>query len=621
MLKRELGTMTGGLCAAGLMIVSGAGVAYGATIAEVAPENAVLVAGTDDFAALRAAADRAGLMDLWNEPQVQQFVDEQSEEMLAEMRDDLDDLGFTLDDLSAPSGPAGFALFVDMSAEDARDSEYHFLAMSDFGENADKMAELMRATIEQGEEEGRLAFDEEDYRGVTITTIETLDDDAEMEEDGEMDWGDDWDEGEELWTTSYYARSGDVMMVTTSLRALESSIEKMDGDAGDPTVTGRTGWSRTVNMLGDRPQVYLVSVTEPWYELTQGIQEMQQAEMGAEAPPVMDLLAASGLTSVQGFGVGMNLDADGAVVETKFAVATPELDGVLGLIPAEGKPFTAPNFVSADAAGLSMGQFEFGGLLGVIREAMMELPEQVRQQGMMQIGMAEGMVGPLLNNIGPEVYLVQQITRPYSANSQQQLVAMTAQSEDGIRTFIQQMQGMFPLESREFAGGTIWTMPQNMGGGMGGMGMPGLENIGIGLGAGHLFIGQTGGIETALRTASDANAPRLADDERFQAGLREIEGSGLSFSWSDMEESMEYTQWMLDNFEEIQREQLRQMGMTEEEIDQQMEWMGDTGPGMGMLPDNLPDLTILNKYIGDSVGWFEVTDGGIVGTFKTLRPE
>ncbi len=626
------------LSIAAVTIAAGAASALGVGIADFAPRDSVLVAGTNSFDDLIASAERAGLVDLWNEPAIQQFLDEQAADMLDELSNELRDLGFTLDDLSAPQGPAGFALFIDDQAEDPRDAQYHYLVVSDFGDQAQQMHELILAGIDQQEEEGLITFDEEEYNGVTIVVVNQIDPIEDDDADDEMNWsGDDWDSdsGEDFWTTSYYARSGDAVFFSSSLRTIESSIEKAAGEEGDRDVVATDGWAATMNMLGDDHEAFLVSVTNPWYELTRRIQDVQAQEApAAQNAPIVEILSATGLGEVQGFGISFDLAADGGVMDANIAVAAPQLRGLMGLIPAEDKPFTVPGFVSADASGFSMMQFEFAQLFPAIREILgvmqPSLPPEAQQQTMMGLGMAEGMVGGLISNIGPEVYIVQEIQRPFAADSQKTLLAMTAQNEGPIRQVItqlnQQMAAMMGmgLESREFSGGTIWSLPEQMAGAMGpgmGMAMPGMGDVAIGLGAGHMFIGQTAGIESALRTAADPEAPRLADHDGLAQALQQIDGSGLSFSWSNMEESIAYTQWMIENFDEIQREQLRQMGMTDEQIDQQMEWGGGAMGGPFAMLESLPDLGILADYFGDSVGFMKVTDQGIVGTFKTLRPE
>lgn len=607
--------------AAALCLCAGApAVLAQATIAELAPERSVVVAGVDDFAAAEAAFESAGLMDLWNEPAIQEWFSEVSEEGLAEMTESLNSLGFTMEDLSTPEGPAGFALFLEGGEDDARDTRYHFLTVADFADNAQTMHDLFVAGLEEEAEDDMIALAEDEYAGVTIWTIEQLDAmDMDDDEDWEDDWGNDWDQGGvEPWTTLYYANPGNSLVVASSLAEIEHAIDRIAGGEQLETVEALTGWGVTKSMLGDGAHAYAVSITEPWFDLTEGIEEAQFNDGMTDMPPVTQILGASGLGRVQGMGVAINFDANGHIAEQQFAVAVPELTGLMSLIPAEPTPFTAPNFVSADATSFTMLQVDWGQLLPTIREIAMQLPPEVQQQILPGLGMAQGFVGPLFASLGREIYLVSEIQRPFSSTSNQTLVALNVTDENAVRQTFDQllMMAPLPLETREFQGGTIWSMPEDMGGGM--MGGPmGGSMPSLALGAGHLFIGSTEGIENALRTAGDAGAARLAGDARFLAAAEGVAGNGLSYSWTDFKATLEYGQWFIDNQDEIQRQQLRDFGMTDEEIDEQMQWMGGGNPAL----ENLPDLAVLGKYIGDSVTTFDVTPQGIVGTTRVLKAE
>lgn len=620
-MTNRISGVTTAATAAALCFFAGAPAALAqATIAEIAPERSVVVAGVDDFEQAKAAFERSGLMDLWNEPEIQQWFESVSQEALADMADSLNELGFTMDDLSAPSGPAGFALFLDGGAEDARETEYHFVAVADFGGDAQTMHELIIAGFEDEADNQMVTMSEEEYAGVTIITIEQLDameDDAEGEEDWGGEWEEDWD-SQEPWTTMYYANPGSSLVVSSSLRQLEHAIDRIASGEQLETVDALSGWGVTKSMLGEGSHAYLVSVTEPWFELTAGIEEAQMNDGMMDVPPIMQIVGATGLGQVQGMGIAVNFDADGAVAEQRIAVAVPELEGLMSLIPTEAKAFNAPNFVSADATSFSMFQLDWSELFPAARQIINQLPPDVQQQAMQVLPMAQGIVGPLFESLGTEIYVVSEIKKPFTATSSQSLLALKAIDENSVRQTIGQLTQMagLPLETRQFQGGTIWSMPAEMAGMMGGpMGgsMPAL-----GLGAGHLFVGTPEAIESAMRTAGDAGAARLADDARFVQAAQGTKGSGLSYSWTDFQASLEYGQWFIENQDEIMREELRGMGMTDEEIEQQMQWMG--GGGNPML-DMLPNLGILSDYIGDSVTTFDVTDRGIVGVSKTLKPE
>jgi len=340
-------------------------------------------------------------------------------------------------------------------------------------------------------------------------------------------------------------------------------------------------------------------------------------------PAIRDILDATGLEEVTSFGMGVNFDTPQAAVEQNIAVLMPERRGLLSLIPDNDQPFQAPDFAPANATSLTMLQADIANLIPTIQNILRSLPAQFQQQAMGPLMMAQGMASPILNNLGPQIYIVQTIERPFAVDSQKAVVAIKSQNAGAVRDAIASLVTDFsiPLQQRDFAGNTLWEFPDNMGGMMGGP-MGGADMPVIAVGAGHLFIGNTQGVEAALRTASNNDAPRLADDPRFQRAIADLRGNGLSFSWPNLQDSLEYIQWTIENQERITRQQLReQFGEgpdADQQIEEMMQWMGNESPDW---LDDMPDASVVFNRIGDTVSEMRVTPRGIIGTVRTLRPE
>src|SRR5690606_14678656 len=135
------------------------------------------------------------------------------------LNDELSTLGFSVDDLSMPSGAFGWALYVDNIGDNIEDSSYQIIGVSDFGDGAEKMTELLMTTLEEGVEAGEIDLTDEEYRGITIWTI------TEVEE--EMDDEFMWDAGgPELFKETYRARVDGQIMYSTQLSSLERAIDR-----------------------------------------------------------------------------------------------------------------------------------------------------------------------------------------------------------------------------------------------------------------------------------------------------------------------------------------------------------------------------------------------------------
>lgn len=221
---------------------------------------------------------------------------------------------------------------------------------------------------------------------------------------------------------------------------------------------------------------------------------------------------------------------------------------------------------------------------------------------------AEAIAGPILANMGTTIVSAERIERPFSASSQSQVTGIGLRDSEKFTAALEGVMGGM-LESRQFQGGTIWET-----GGMGGM-VP-IEAIGVG--AGHLFVGSTQGVEDALRQEGGEG---LANEPRFQQAMESMPSKGLGFGWVDLRQTIQWTQWQNDNRKAILEQQALEMFGDDPEF---AEWREDFVKGqLENLPEwqkDMPDLSVVLDHLGDIVTEVRSTDDGFRGRFTVLKP-
>ncbi|MFU8830045.1 MAG: hypothetical protein ACNA8P_11530 [Phycisphaerales bacterium] len=599
------------LCLAAGLPLSFAMVAQGAPlkIADVAPRSSVIVLGVDDFTALKGSFEQSGFMRIWNDAGIQNWIGSAVKEAVEGLNDELAALGFSVDDLSMPTGPFGWAVYVDNIGDNIDDATYQILGVSDFGDNAEQMSDVIMKTLEEGVDNGNIDLDEEEYRGVTIWTI------TEVEEDDDLMWG---SPGPDLFKQTYMARVDSQIMYATQLSALERAIDRSKGDELQ-SIASNAEFNAARSAVGQH-QGYLVALTGPWFQLTELAQNkmaVEAAEFGEPAPPIMRMIGAAGVDQFKSFSVGLNAENPGSVIEQTISVRFPERRGLLTLIPEGSSNFTAPAFVDADVSSLTMLQVDFAKLFPAVRQIINALPPEMAGMANMGMMQAQMMAGPLLENLGPQIYQIQTIAKPYSVDSMTQYTAIRTRDEAAVSQVIMMLTQQFGLPSRQFEGSQIWDIDL---GGM--MPMPGgAGGFSIGLGQGHMFIGQTTSIEGALRTAANPNAPRLADEERFKNAVSQMSAQGLSFGWTDTRELVQYGEWMARNSEQVYRAQLEQVFGDDPEFREFID--EDVREYRENMPDylkNIPNLAVVYENLGDIISDTQNTRDGILMRIRVLKP-
>jgi hypothetical protein len=175
------------------------------------------------------------------------------------------------------------------------------------------------------------------------------------------------------------------------------------------------------------------------------------------------------------------------------------------------------------------------------------------------------------------------------------------------------------LVSRDFQGTQVWSMPPDSQ--LAGM-MGTAPDVAIAIGFGNMFIGPENVVESALRLAAQGGkegAVSLANEKSFQQAKRVVSPKGFSFSYTNINRTIDYAKWYLAHYDEIMKAQMEQMvGQIDDPDIKKM--MQENQPEEPAWMKDIPDLDILAKHMGDSVTEFQRSDDGMRGRTVWLRP-
>ena len=605
-----------------------AGVAGAADIADLAPRSSFVVASIDNWPSVKRDIERNGIMDLWKDERVREYIETllgavPGEGMLDEMRDDLSDLGINIDDLPALGTRSGVASFygarqgVDGRALEGDDAEVmvHFLAVTMLdGEAADDGRDLWETideAIERSEEAGEFEVevvnygDADAFRLISRYEVEEWDEDAWEKWDPEApDADENFPEPKmvEVVDVSYVARASDHVIYTTSFDVLRDTIDRLAGQDRGETIGDVRAFVDGRDTKPAGAHAYMVAIPRAMAREGEAFDDLP-LPVGLDDASRDRVLSILGLSDVTSLSMSVVTDAPGSVAEVSFAALMPEKRGVFSLISGAPIPATPPSFVGPDAATLGVFRVNFAGIVPLVREVINALPDAPEMEGVqLQFEQFASPVEPLLNAIGPEVVQVGTLTRPFGTTSAGSLVAISMKDANAVRNAINTLGGMAALMPRDFAGSQIWESQ--------------FFPIAIGLGASHVFIGEATGVEKAMLAASQPDAPKLADDPRFAAARRAMGDGGIALGWQDMKTTLEYAAWRAENFEQVTRAEAAAFGMPEEQLDEYVQFMVDQAPAAARTA---PPVDSFTRVLGDVVTVFGSTERGIEGRMRFLK--
>jgi hypothetical protein len=581
-------------------------------IERLAPADSVVVVSIKDFQSSMERLERTGLWALWQSDQMKALRADALEKGKEHLDEILQELGVDEESLVAPHGPLGFAVFPG-TADRFNASEPGFLVMADYGPQAFKMSRLIDAVIAKADEEGDVEYRLNEVLGRTVYSFDLSD----LELDGVFELEDDrmnqmpqmpvpdptdvLDVIEKL----HYVRDGNRFMLCSDLGALTEALEVLDGEdrAG---LENREDFQAVLRQLGEVDGYGVL--------LTRDIARM----LGGGDPMAMMIqgMIQAFLGDIRALGAGVRLDGPASMVEETFAVYMPNGKAGLTALMDTGSPRRdPPPFVGPDAIAYSRMNFEFNGIINLLREMGRANPMLQVQIDSLLLDHGET-IDQVTSALGPEVHSVLELSRPIDLSSLKTLYAIRSSRPEQLDTLLAQHAPKMGLEPRDFLGNRVYSIsfnPLMMAGPM----MPGAGGDGysIGFGGGHVMIGTTSLVEDALRASGKADLPTLADDPDYRRALAAIPAEN-TVAWGVMD-LVEYLDFFKD-FDLMLRQQM---------IEQMKQWNPEYADEMQAeledqeaAPWRKFDTTELKRYLGPVVWEFRATDDGFVGTSHLLAP-
>jgi hypothetical protein len=575
------------------------------SIEKIAPENTLLILGTRNGAQAFENLKKTPLWTMWQSDKMQTMradAMKQMDEGLAEM---FKELGVEEDALHPPTGSVGVALFT-VPDPDLGVPQLSVMAVGDWGENAEKMDALVKAALAKGVTDEKISFEEKDVAGRNVHVIdlsklrpeEPEEDEARMPMEVPLPDPDDLVKG---MTKMHYLRDGSTIMLCSDLTALTDALDAIDGKADEArSFAQRKDFQETLALVGSESDGYGVLLTRDIMDVVAAGNPMM-----AMAKPITRLVVGE----VAGYGVALRFDADGAIAQQTVGVFMPE--GKAGLTELLDRPAprgSVPGFAAAGSLSYSSFNFDFSGVMNVIKTALTSLPFPGAAEGIPEM---EKNLGPILAALGSKVHSASM----NAGGKQQGVLALECKDPQSFENAFGAAAGQGGLEARDFLGQRIYTMEGDMtqmmpvvGGGMGG------ESLSIGIGGGHVFIGPTPSVEQALRTTGqpDAAGAGLAQDEMFQRATNFL-GNEPVVAWGYID-TIASAEAGVKRQEETMREAIEQMKEFDPETAAEME--KDLAAQAGAAKDF--DPAFFKQYIGPSTWKMTSSDKGFVLNFYTL---
>lgn len=590
--------------AAALFLLCGQASANGPEIAQLAPERTFMVISVPDWPQLYSAVEKSGLGRLWKEPVITSLFEQVSKDGMKQVTEVLNRMQIDLEDVKHPTGHLGAALFYPDAGGEEDEDEPHFLFVAEFGEHADEWEKMIDKMVDRGLDDRIITLDDDRYRDVKITIIKPVYD----EEHHRGNWHDhEHDHGFDLaeWIGGSFddqrhlhlSRVGGTMIFTSSMKAIESAIDRMNGEARG--ALSESAVYRDAVAQHDRgAMAQIVFLTSSIFE--------DMDDDNSFGPSEKFIMDALGLSDVRAVSASVRVDTASALLDVGFSALASEKRGILNLVDEPAGTFEPPAFVSPDTTTVVRGTFRFDKVLDVARSIVQSLPENERQEVSMFLEQASGIAGPALDALGPIYHMTTSYRQPYSAESAQTTWIIDVSDEIAINNTLAFLSGQAGgmLETRDFEGTVIYSLEFPM-------------ELSFAVGLGRLFVGSTSGVESGLRAAARADAPRISEESHFRAATRPLSTNAVMYSYVNLGQYLRWTWWSIENADKIMSEQLDRIGLDGEYRDEMLRWHRENRPEW---QKNLPPVDVITRHLGDMVYEMRSTADGYAGRMMLLKP-
>lgn len=575
--------------------------------ARLAPPDAALVVNLSDYARAKDLLMAAPVGRLTTEPGIADLLEDVRKEQMAQFETLAAELGIDVEQWPEPEGMVGFALLT-RPVPDAEPWEpaftQTFVGAIEFGGGIVEIQRILDAVVDRGLDQGLIHVETDDIGGVEVLTITTVPQDDEI--------ADEMDPAFEPSVDAPTGLRGLLMGIDSATVAISGStlyiggekelvMDTLDRDRGAdlPALADQDLFTAALAQHPRGTTDYLVA-----FPGRLGLVEGFAMGLGFFLPPGMDvaeILGSLGITGMKVLSLGLDLESPDAQAEFSLGVLDPEKSGLVSLLDVTGEPWNPPAFVTPDAAAASRLLVDFARLPEVLREFWATFPPELQAEGGMVFEQAMAFIEPIAPLLGPEVHIIQTITRPISLGSGGQVYVIPTSDELPLNNLLVLASTSGAFTARNFGATKIYD-----------------ENSGVVSAAvayGHVFIGDGRSVEGALRLAGGNGGQTLGDDQSFQAALRSHPGTGNAVQFTRTVDVMEVMLWAAQNSRTIMLQQLRDAGWTQEEI-------AEFGQDEDVTPEWIKNLSIdsLRRGFGDISMEVVPSDDGFRGRILLHNP-
>lgn len=553
---------------------------------ELAPEKSFLVVGSPNMGSMMDHIQNGPMGDIWNQPEIQELVRGFKDQFEQMIREAADNMQVEEDSFTFPTGSVGMAMFLAMD-EDLGIELPAMFAYADFGENMANVQPIFEKALDALRMEGRI----EEEREVLGRTVYTFKGAEEPEVDPDDPWADEMGGMDNPFASSmkhfHLARTESQFILCSDLTSLRDVFGKLDGD-DTPSLRDRESYRNALGQI-EGSEMYVVMLTENMGDLL-----ANAGPMAMMLPMAMGPVESLGFTNVKAISMGMDFSRQGTLMAQSLGVYMPDgKTGLMKLLDVNSAKGEMPAFVGPDSVGYSRYNFNFNGLMEVIRQAIAASPEMLQAEAepmLMQMG---PMLEQLFSTLGPDIHIVTPMAEPQPAGAMNPgmmnpmaglasgMYAIRCSDMQGLQNLLGGFAPQLGLQPRDFLGQTIFAEPSGM--------------MSIGLGGGFVFIGNGASVEQALRATGQDNLPSLRGEATFRQAMGFLPaGNAIAWGYTDTGRQMK-------NIFEL----INAGGPG---------GMMPMGPDMALPPgmDEMPDMTPLAKYFGPGVWELISTDDGFV---------
>ncbi len=593
---------------------------------DIAPKNSLFVVAGDNFDEAFESLKGTSLWELWETTEIQEFVELPIQTMLEDINEEFD-LDLERDEFPFPTGIFGMAIFP-VKADSDDEEEYsqigdmNYLFAFDFGDKAPTVIMTLMDTLIERMAEDDVEIEIDEFEGRLINSIIAPEPDKEamIEELKEM-MGEEWDD----MYLGYYENSGyfdskmpDVhfvlddttLLVCTDLTTIEDVLLGIDGEPRE-TIAANETFQQALAQVGGRGDVYAVGLL-PEPDVLEEIDPTGMVSMMLFESE--EMLEALGVNNIKAVGMNFSFDEGSAMVEVEIGVYMPEgSTGLFDLLLDSRSGFNTPDWLDPEAQSLTQINFDFKGVVSLIRDIIESLPEEERESasGVFETT-AAGIMTPLFEVLGPQIHIM---TWPSDNTSfppvPRILASIDCQDAQIVSNTIVTWAAPMGIVSRDFLGYRIFSDEG------------GYVPIAIGVGKERVFIGTTDLIEQVLR--ADADTLSLAEEPHFKNAAENLPNNALFYNFTSVRPTVEsWIELLHSPFdEEAKAARIEEMRQWYEEMDMadsfDEEMFEEEEPDW-YDPDTIPDTDLILRYIGDIIGHVRKMDDGFIYKTQLLEP-